>query len=160
MRNVRTFKTGKNSMSQWWKVKNPVRVCFNFTIISVTKILPSLGLKRVLLGLIGMKVGKNVSIGLGVMFDIFFPELITLGENCVIGYNVTVLCHEFLVDEYRTGEVVIGENSLVGANTTLLPGVTIGDNATVSACSLVNKDVGPGSFVGGVPAKELKDVKA
>ena len=44
----------------------------------------------------------------------------------------------------------------IGANVTVLPGVVIGDGATVSACSLVNKDVAENSFVGGIPIKPLK----
>jgi len=102
-----------------------------------------------------MKVGRNTCIGLSVTFDIFFPELIEIGENCVIGYNATVLAHEFLIKEYRTGRVKIGNNVMAGANTTILAGVTIGDNATISAMSLVNRDVEKNSFVGGVPSRKL-----
>ncbi|MFH1225067.1 MAG: acyltransferase [Candidatus Diapherotrites archaeon] len=150
---------GGNSMLSWHRAKNPLIVSFNFLAISVSKILPSLALKRSLLRLTGMKIGGDVSIGLGAMFDIFFPELITLGDNCTIGYNATILAHEFLLKEYRTGAVVIGKNALIGANSTILAGIEIGDNAVVSACSLVNNDVSAGSFVGGVPARELRKEK-
>jgi acetyltransferase-like isoleucine patch superfamily enzyme len=51
--------------------------------------------------------------------------------------------------------VVIGRDVVIGANCTILPGVVIGDGATVSAHSLVNHDVAPGSVVGGVPARPL-----
>lgn len=94
-----------------------------------------------------------MSVGLGVMFDIFFPHLISIGDNTVIGYNATILAHEFLVSEYRTGRVDIGKNVMIGANATILAGVSIGDGATVSACSLVNKDVPPGTLAYGVPVK-------
>ena len=140
----------------WWRLKNPLNVVLNFIVIEVTKIIPSLSLKRILLSSLGMKVGKNAAIGLGVQFDIFFPELIELGENCIIGYGATVLAHEFLIEELRTGKVRIGKNVMIGANSTVLPGVNIGDNSTVSACSLVNKDIPVGAFVGGVPARILK----
>ena len=73
-----------------------------------------------------------------------FPEKISIGENSVIGYNTTILAHEYLIKEYRLGEVRIGENVLIGANTTILPGVTIGDGAVVAAGSVVHKDVAPG----------------
>lgn len=146
-------------MLSWHMAKNPLIVSLNFTAISLSKILPSLALKRFLLRLTGMKIGKDVSIGLGAMFDIFFPELITLGDNCIIGYNATILAHEFLIKEYRTGAVVIGKNALIGANSTILAGVSIGDNAVVSACSLINRDVKSNTFVGGVPAREIRKEK-
>lgn len=85
-----------------------------------------------------------------------FPEKITVGENSIIGYNTTILAHEYLIKEYRLGEVVIGENVLIGANTTILPGVTIGDWAVVAAGSVVHKNVAAGSFVGGNPLRELR----
>lgn len=156
-RKLKSFKVeGKNSLNFWWKFKNPLIVAFNFLIIWTCKYLPSLALKRFLLRLTGMKIGKEVAIGLGVNFDIFNPELITLEDNCLIGFNVTIITHEFLIKELRIGEVVIGKNVLIGANSTILPGIKIGDNAVVSACSFVNKDVRLGAFVGGVPAKELR----
>ena len=45
---------------------------------------------------------------------------------------------------------------LAAAVATVLPGVTIGDNAVVAAGAVVNKDVPPGAVVGGVPAKVIK----
>src|SRR5699024_6920069 len=86
-----------------------------------------------------------------VMPDVMFPEKIKVGQNTIIGYNTTILAHEYLIEEYRLGSVVIGNKVLIGANTTILPGVTIGDHAIVSAGTLVNKDVPPGTFVGGNP---------
>ena len=158
MRNLQVHKTTTpNSLSKWYEIKSPLRVFFNFIIIHSCRYCPSLALKRALLRLTGMKVGRNTCIGLSVTFDIFFPELIEIGENCVIGYNATVLAHEFLIKEYRTGRVKIGNNVMVGANTTILAGVTIGDNATISAMSLVNRDVEKNSFVGGVPSRILKN---
>lgn len=157
MRKVETFKTPeKNSMSHWWKIKNPFRVVKNFVIIYSCRFLPSLSLKRSLYRLIGMKVGKDVSPGLMAMFDIFYPEYIEIGDNTIIGYNTTILCHEFLVTEWKLGKVIIGKNVMIGANCTVLPGVTIGDGAVISAHSLVNKNVEPNSVVGGVPARKIK----
>ena len=58
-----------------------------------------------------------------VMPDIMFPEKITVGDNSIIGYNTTLLAHEYLIREYRLGEIVIGNEVMIGANTTILPGV-------------------------------------
>lgn len=100
-----------------------------------------------------MKVGNQTSFALMVMPDIMFPEKISVGTNTIIGYNTTILAHEYLIHEYRIGKVLIGDEVMIGANTTILPGVKIGDGAVVSAGTLVHKDVPAGAFVGGNPMR-------
>jgi acetyltransferase-like isoleucine patch superfamily enzyme len=133
-----------------------LRVARNAALIQLARYTPSLALKNALYRMLGMRVAPHAAVGLMVMFDIFFPQDVTLGENCVVGYNSTVLCHEFTRHEWRRGPVVIGRDATVGANTTILPGVVVGEGAVVSAMSLVNRDVPPGAFVGGVPIRLLR----
>ncbi|MDR7237793.1 acetyltransferase-like isoleucine patch superfamily enzyme [Neobacillus drentensis] len=102
---------------------------------------------------LGLKVGDQTSFALMVMLDVMFPEKISVGRNTVIGYNTTILAHEYLIKEYRLGPVMIGSEVMIGANSTILPGITIGDGAIVSAGTLVHKDVPPGAFVGGNPMR-------
>ncbi|MGZ4926343.1 MAG: acyltransferase [Halobacteriota archaeon] len=150
----------RNSMWGWSKIRNPLRVALNYLVIRISGVLPSLKIKNALYRSIGVKVGKNVSIGVEVTFDIFFPELVEIGDNSVIGYHSTLLCHEFLVGKWKKGPVRIGRNVLIGANTTVLAGVVIESGATVSACSLVNEDIARDAFVGGVPAREIRSESA
>ena len=147
---------GVNSLWYWYKTVNPIKVVINFIFIYIARFVPWFPLKNFLYRVIGIKVGKNVSVGLMAMFDIFFPELIEIGDNTVIGYNSTILAHEYMVKEWGMGKVKIGKNVTIGANVTILPGIVINDGATVSTCSLVNKDVAENSFVGGIPVKPLK----
>jgi len=128
-------------------------VVFNYLAISLAKVVPSLAAKRFLLRLTGMRVGRGAAVGLDAQFDIFFPELIELGEDCIIGYGATILAHEFLADEYRTGKVRIGRKAVVGANATVLCGVEIGDHAVVGAGAVVADNVPAKAFAAGVPAK-------
>lgn len=128
----------------------------NALVIQMARYIPFLVVKQMLYRLIGVRVGGHVSVGLMVMLDIFFPQDITLGDNCIIGYNSVLLCHEFLRHEWRRGPIWVGHNVTIGANTTVLPGVVIGDGAVVSAMSLVNRDVLPGTMVGGVPIRIIR----
>ncbi len=146
-----------NSLHLWWRVVNPLVVVRNFILIYLARITPSLRLKRVMYRMTGMKVGPGVSFGLMAMVDIFFPSLIEIGRDSVIGYNATLLAHEFLVEEWRTGRVVIGPRVMIGANATILPGVTIGEGAKVGAGAVVTSDVPPGATVVGVPARVIDD---
>ncbi|WP_226580504.1 acyltransferase [Halobacillus litoralis] len=145
---------GANSLWHIYKTVPFLKVVKNFLIIQLARYTPFLGVKNWLYRtFLHMKVGEQTAFALMVMVDIMFPEKIKVGRNTVIGYNTTILAHEYLIKEYRLGEVVIGNEVLIGANTTILPGVTIGDEAVVSAGTLVHKDVPAGSFVGGNPMK-------
>ncbi|PSQ60861.1 MAG: acetyltransferase [Halobacteriales archaeon SW_9_67_25] len=145
------------SLRKWYRVRNPLRVVLNYVVIVVCRISPSLRLKRWLLRRVGVTVGSGVAWGLESTPDVFWPDLVTVEADAVIGYDATILCHEFLVDEYRTGEVVIGERAMIGAGTVVLPGVEVGPGARVAANSLVASDVRPGATVAGIPATPVDD---
>lgn len=153
MRKTERYKVdAPNSLWGIYKTVSFWKVMKNFIFIQIGRYTPFLPLKNWLYRkFLRMTVGEHVSFALMVMPDLMFPERITVGRNSVIGYNTTLLAHEYLIDEYRLGDVVIGEEVLIGANSTILPGVTIGDRAIVSAGTLVNKDVPAGAFVGGNP---------
>jgi acetyltransferase-like isoleucine patch superfamily enzyme len=54
--------------------------------------------------------------------------------------------------------VHICRNAWIGAGATILPGVTVGENAVVAAGAVVTKDVAPNTIVGGNPAKFIKNI--
>ena len=145
----------RNSLVLWHQTVAPFKVLRNGLFIMLARHSPSLAFKRWLYRRLGMQVGAYVSFAWQVTPDLFFPELICVGDNSIIGYNTTILAHEYLLKEWRTGPVVIGRNVTIGANCTILPGVMIGDGAMISAMSLVNKDVAAGAKVGGVPIRSL-----
>ncbi|HLS09332.1 acyltransferase [Lentibacillus sp.] len=145
-----------NSLWQIYKTVPFWKVMKNFIFIQLGRYTPFLRVKNWLYRtFLRMKVGKKTAFALMVMPDIMFPEKISVGSNCVIGYNTTILAHEYLIKEYRIGDVVIGNDVMIGANTTILPGITIGDGAVVSSATLVNRDVPSGAFVGGNPMRVI-----
>ncbi len=148
--------TEANSLWHIYKTVPFLKVVKNFIVIQLARYTPFLPVKNWLYRrFLGMKVGENTAFALMVMLDIMFPEKISVGKNSVIGYNTTILAHEYLIKEYRLGEVVIGDGVMIGANTTILPGIEIGDGAIVSAGTLVYRDVPAGSFVGGNPMQVI-----
>jgi acetyltransferase-like isoleucine patch superfamily enzyme len=80
-------------------------VARNAALIYLARFVPVLPLKNALYRRLGMRVGRHASVGLMVMFDIFFPQDITLGENCILGYNSVILCHEYLRTEWWSGRM-------------------------------------------------------
>jgi len=146
-----------NSLIRWPEARHPLRVYVNYAVIVLARISPSLRFKNWLFRRLGMAVGEGVTWALESTPDVFFPDLITVEDHAIVGYDATILCHEFLQDEYRTGEVVIGERAMVGAGAVVLPGVEIGEGARVAANSLVARDVPPGETVAGVPATPMEN---
>jgi acetyltransferase-like isoleucine patch superfamily enzyme len=148
--------SGANSLWHVYKTVPFWKVVKNFIVIQLARYTPFLGMKNWLYRtFLQMEVGERTSFALMVMLDIMFPEKIKVGRNTVIGYNTTILAHEYLIKEYRLGDVIIGDEVMIGANSTILPGVTIGDRAIVSAGTLVHKDVPAGAFVGGNPMRVI-----
>ena len=146
-----------NSLLQWTEAKSPLAVSRNYAVVLLARVSPSLRLKNHLFRALGMTVGEGVAWGLESTPDVFWPELITVDDHAIVGYDATILCHEFLQDEYRTGEVHVGERAMIGAGAVVLPGVRIGAGAQVAANSLVDRDVPPGATVAGVPARPVSD---
>ncbi|MDO6657887.1 DapH/DapD/GlmU-related protein [Anaerobacillus sp. 1_MG-2023] len=157
MRNTeRSPVTGSNALWQIYKTVPFWKVVKNFIIIQLARYTPFIPMKNWLYKtFLGVKIGDQTAFALMVMLDIMFPEKISVGKNSIVGYNTTILAHEYLIDEYRLGDVVIGDRVMIGANSTLLPGITIGDGAIVSAGTLVHKSVPAGAFVGGNPMQVI-----
>ena len=88
-----------------------------------------------------------------------------IGDYTQIGHNVILatLNHD-LTPEHRgttiTAPIVIGENVWIGAHATVIPGVTIGNNAVIAAGAVVTKDVPENAVVGGNPARIIKMIEA
>lgn len=111
--------------------------------------------------------GKNIKIGKNVFinFDCTFLDLggITIEDNVLIAPKVSLLSegHPTAAEHRQSlvpGHVHIKKNAWIGANATILPGVSIGENAIVAAGAVVSKDVPDNAIVGGVPAKIIKSI--
>ena len=109
--------------------------------------------------------GKNISLGEHVFINAccHFQDHggITIGDGCQIGHQVVfATLNHGLSPETRhstiPAPIVLGKNVWVGSNVTILPGVTIHDNAIVAAGAVVSRDVPANAIVGGVPARLIK----
>ena len=54
--------------------------------------------------------------------------------------------------------ITVGNNVLIGANVTVLPGVTIGNNTVIGAGSVVNKDIPDGVVAAGNPCEVIRQI--
>lgn len=111
--------------------------------------------------------GRFITIGSNVFINhaCSFLDMggIVIEDNVLIGPRVNLVTenHPFEPDNRRalvTQPIVVKKNAWIGAAATILPGVTIGENAIVAAGAVVSKDVSDNIVVGGVPAKFIKSI--
>ncbi len=146
-------------MYHWTKVFGLYLPTARAFVIFLSRYVPWPGIKNAMLRGLGSRIGPYAAVGLGATFDIFRPDLISIGRGAVIGYNVTILTHEFRPDGVYVGPVEIGDGALIGANATVLAGVRIGEGAQVGAGAVVTRDVPDGSRAFGVPARVSEEAR-
>lgn len=88
---------------------------------------------------------------------------VTIGDDCFIGPNVSIYtaCHSTDPVERDTRQewalpVIIGHHVWIGGSVTILPGVTIGDNVTIGAGSVVVRDIPSNTVAVGNPCRVIK----
>lgn len=112
--------------------------------------------------------GNNIRIGKHVFinFDCVFLGLggITIEDHVMIAPGVRLLSEGHPVevkarDTLVPGAVTIKRNAWIAPGATILPGVTVGENAVVAAGAFVNRDVHANTVVAGIPARVIKTIE-
>ena len=113
--------------------------------------------------------GKQISIGRRFFANFNFTVLdearVTIGDDCFIGPNVSIYtaCHSTDPVERNSRQewakpVIIGHSVWIGGSVDILPGVTIGDNVTIGAGSVIVGDIPSNTVAVGNPCKVIKNI--
>lgn len=111
--------------------------------------------------------GKNITLGERIFINsgCKFQDQggVVIGDDCLIGHNTVMatLNHDLTPSrraDMHPARIVIGRNVWIGSNVTVLPGVTVGDNAVVAAASVVTKDVPENTLAVGSPARVVRSL--
>lgn len=140
------------SVGAWrWASFNALTLTLRFTFINWVRVTPFLPLYH---RLMGMRIGARVQINTAVVAD---QNLISIGDDTVIGGDVTLVAHAAERGMLVTAPVRIGRNVTVGLMAVIFPGCEIGDGAVIAAGSVLSKGtkVAPGEIWAGVPARRV-----
>jgi len=100
----------------------------------------------------GLELGYKTDIGaftyINAKFGVVLEDEVQIGSHCSI-YSVSTI-------DNKQGKVVLKKNCKVGSHSTVMPGVTIGENAIVGAHSFVTCDIPDNCVAVGVPAKVIR----
>lgn len=99
------------------------------------------------------KIGKRVTIQTGcyITADMVIEDEVFIGPCCSSSNDKYMG-----MGNYKHQGPIIKRGAKIGNNATLLPAVTIGENAIVGAGSVITKDVPPNKTVIGNPGKIIK----
>ncbi|MGB9756280.1 MAG: acyltransferase [Candidatus Bathyarchaeales archaeon] len=99
-------------------------------------------------------IGRDVVIGKNCIIQahVTISNECQLGDNVFIGPNSSLLNDKFPHSKCLTPSI-IKDNVVIGGCVTILPNVTVNEDAVVAAGSVVTKDVPSGTVVKGVPAE-------
>lgn len=109
--------------------------------------------------------GRNIRVGNGVFVNHGCEFMdrggITLGDGVLIGPKCNLVTINHPVDPAHRratycAPIVIKRGAWLGAAVSVMPGVTIGENAIVAANAVVTKDVPDNAIVGGTPARLIR----
>jgi acetyltransferase-like isoleucine patch superfamily enzyme len=114
-----------------------------------------------------VRIGENVFLGFEVCIDPAYPELVTIDSCAVLSGRNMIYAHSDpprliaqtggLSKELRPVRIRRGAWLAVGA--IVLPGVTVGECAVVSAGSVVIRDIPAFTVAGGVPARVIRSLR-
>ncbi|MBR1923013.1 MAG: acyltransferase [Paludibacteraceae bacterium] len=112
----------------------------------------------------GVHIGKGVYIGRYCFLDNMYPEYIYIYDGASINAQCMLLTHFNPYEPWKgifnaeVKPVVIAKNAIVAVRCTIMPGVTIGERAVVSAGMTIEKSVPDKHMVRGVSKIEKIDL--
>lgn len=113
--------------------------------------------------------GYNIEIGSNFYANhnciILDGAKVVFGDNVMIAPNCSFYTagHPLDVERHNAGleyayPVKVGSNVWIGGNVSVLPGVTIGDNAVIGAGSIVTKDIPSDVVAFGNPCRVIREI--
>jgi UDP-2-acetamido-3-amino-2,3-dideoxy-glucuronate N-acetyltransferase len=110
----------------------------------------------------GVKIGRRCKIS----SHSFLCEGVTIRDDVFVGHGVMFTNDKYpratnpngtLQNEtdWNVVPTVVKKGASIGSNATILPGITIGENALIGAGAVVTRDVPDGATVSGVPARAV-----
>ena len=99
-----------------------------------------------------LELGYQTDIGafsyINAKYGVIIEDFVQIGSHCSV-YSVSTI-------DNKQGRVRLKKNCKIGSHSVIMPGVTVGENAVVGACSFVNRDIPDNVIAAGVPVKFLE----
>lgn len=98
-----------------------------------------------------LQLGERTDIGMFTYINakhgVIIKDDVQIGSHCSIYTESTI--------DNKSGRIILEKNCKIGTHSTIMPSVTVGENAIVGAYSFVKKNVPANCWALGIPAKIL-----
>ena len=132
----------------------------------LANVCPSDSVRAELYRRFGVKVGRDVFIGEGVLFDKLYPEMIEIGDRTAIGARTIITAHQLIptpttlrrlypAKQMRT---VLEHDVWIMPGVIITPGVRIGHHSVIATGAVVHKSIPPFSLVVGAGCRVAKSL--
>ncbi len=153
-----------------------LRLLARIVLQKVANVTPFDGARSALYRASGIRLGRDVFVGEGVLFDKLHPEYIEIGDRTAIGARTIITAHQIIPtptdlrklypEEYK--RTVVEHDVWIMPGVIITPGVTIGHHSVLATGAVIHKSVPPYSLVVGggfrvaktLDPAELADVRA
>lgn len=134
----------------------------------IANLIPADGLRTRAYRASGLKIGKDVFIGEGVLFDKLHPEFIEIGDRTAIGARTIITAHQIIPtptdlralypEQYK--RTVVENDVWIMPGVIITPGVVVGHHSVLATGAVIHKDVPPYSLVVGAGFRIAKQLDA
>jgi acetyltransferase-like isoleucine patch superfamily enzyme len=102
-----------------------------------------------------LRLGYQTDIGsftyINAKNGVIIEDFVQIGSHCAI-YSISTI-------DNKEGQVVLKKNCRIGSHSVVMPGITVGENSIIGACSFVNQNIPANVVAVGVPAKVIKKLE-
>ena len=102
-----------------------------------------------------LKLGYKTDIGaftyINAKNGVIIEDYVQIGSHCAI-YSISTI-------DDKEGTVILKKNCRIGSHSVVMPGVTVGENSIIGACSFVNRDIPANVIAAGIPVRIVGKIK-
>jgi acetyltransferase-like isoleucine patch superfamily enzyme len=133
----------------YWKTLMAISQAGRVALLPYTYFL----LRPLIARLFGATIGQNVLLG----GDLSDPSLTKIGDHSVIGYGAILMCHAITDDHIKIAPIYIGEDVTIGVKAVIMPGVVVGNHASILPNSVVvsGTHIPEREIWAGIPARHI-----
>jgi acetyltransferase-like isoleucine patch superfamily enzyme len=97
---------------------------------------------------LGYKTDIGAFTYINAKYGVIVEDYVQIGSHCSI-YSISTI-------DDKNGTVRLKKNCRIGSHSVVMPGVTIGENSIIGACSFVNSDIPDNTVAFGVPTRVVR----